>query len=186
MGRRAFEGPRQLTLFITGHRAQRASLSCIQPSSSHKLDTQSWASCVCSPTSRAKARVGSGFGAHVSRKRKAHRCFVVSISKNPSSLQTQLSMSHSSSSNQPGIALSQALNKILNCVSIESAHCVIFSSTMHEQMRCWKKERCTASLCLRSRNSWYSLESRKRWHSSTREHGSVRRSCSSKVILPST
>eukprot|EP00966_Prymnesium_polylepis_P106210 2460189-Prymnesium_polylepis.1 len=67
---------------------------------------------------------------------------------------------------------------------MESAHCVIFSSTMHEQMRFWKYETCSDFTFFSAMNALYSAEARKRWQSARRLHGSVRRSCSSNVTLP--
>eukprot|EP00966_Prymnesium_polylepis_P314323 7263476-Prymnesium_polylepis.1 len=57
---------------------------------------------------------------------------------------------------------------------------------MHEHTRFWKNETFSGSDPFLSKKVLYSSEARKRLHSSNRLHGSVRRSCSSNLTLPST
>ena len=173
-------------LFCTEQSFQRASLSFRQPFFSHAALMHAKPSCLCGVTSRFNARVGSSCGAHSPLKRKSHSSSRVEMARKPGSLQMHPTFEQRWLSCHSFLSFSQVEKRTLNCVSMESAHCVIFSSTIQEHTRFWKKEMCSGFNFFSSMNAAYSLESKKRWHSSTRLHGSVRRSCSSNVTLPST
>ena len=174
------------SLFSMGQPFQRPSTSLRHPDFEHAPVTHAKRSCVCAVASRGRPRVGSGSGAHSPWKRKAQSSARDEIVTKPGSWQTQPSFEQVSPWCHSFLSLSHVAKRTLNCVSIESAHCVIFSSTMHEQMRFWKKETFSGFDSFLSRSAAYSSDTRKLLHSSRRLLGSVRRSCSSKATLPST